>query len=177
MNSFAAFRLPPVYRNLTSRCRPNQLGLRAGPSLYRYTNVGCYHLRNHRHPSAYNKLEVGNERNIVVDGTNSRYTGRGLFLLLDGIGETVSYLAARGTSGGGGSGDGALHDTLTFPPSSPCIEHRKYSHKGLHFSGHTLLNSVSRPIRSWGRDRLSRMTVVPDDSRRWHGPSSYFRVR
>ena len=113
MNPFAAFRLPPVYRNLMSRCRPNQLGLRAGPSL-QYTNVGCYHLRNPRHPTAYNKLEVGNERNIVVDGTDSRYTGRGLFLLLDGIGETVSYLATGGT-GGGGSGDGALGNTLTSP--------------------------------------------------------------
>ena len=35
------------------------------------------------------RLEVGNEMNVSVDGTNSRYSGRGLFLLPDETGETV----------------------------------------------------------------------------------------
>ena len=51
---------------------------------------------------------IANEKNVVVNGTNSRYTGRGLFLPLDGIGETVWSLAAGGTSGGGGGGNGGL---------------------------------------------------------------------
>jgi len=86
------FRAPQVYPNLTSQRRPNQLGLRVGPSPFRaqywHKNACYYHLRNLRHRIAY-KLEFGNEINVSVDGTNSRYTERDLFLLPDGIGETV----------------------------------------------------------------------------------------
>jgi len=61
----------------------------------------------------------------VVNGTNSRYTGRGLFLPLDGIGETVWSLAAGGTSGGGGGGNGGLTYKVNVPPLSPNRKHRK----------------------------------------------------
>ena len=93
MIPFASWvRSPPVYPNPTSQPRPNQLGLRVGPSpswaQYWHTNAYYYHPRSLRHRIAY-KLEFGNEINVSVDGTNSRYTERGLFLLPDGIGETV----------------------------------------------------------------------------------------
>jgi hypothetical protein len=66
------------------------------------------------------RLEVGNEINVSVDGTNSRYTGRGLFLLPDETGETARSLTAVGTTGcspGGGNGSsGVLHRKLTSSP-------------------------------------------------------------
>jgi len=83
---------------------------------YWHTNACYYH-----HRIAY-KLEVGNEINVSVDGTNLTYTGRGLFLLPDEIGETVWFLTAVGTSncGGGdsGGGNGVLHKKLTSPTVS-----------------------------------------------------------
>ena len=42
---------------------------------------------------------VEDERDALGNETNSRYTGRDLFL--DGIGETVSSLTASGTDGDG----------------------------------------------------------------------------
>ena len=58
------FRSPLMYPDLTSQLRPQ------------YRRIPY-------------KLEVGNEINVSVDATDSRYTGRGLFLLPDGIRETI----------------------------------------------------------------------------------------
>jgi hypothetical protein len=151
MNPFAPFRLHLVYRNLTSRRRPNHLGPRVGPSpfLEHYWHMNaCYYHRRNPPRRTYNKPDVGNERKIMVDGTNSRYTERGLFLLLDGIGETVLSLAAGATSGGSGGGNGSLRNTLTFPHRFPTFEHGK-----THTNGSTSLDIRSSTV---SRDRYDR---------------------